>query len=119
VTTPLIALLIQARETGIVLSRQGDRLNLAGPHTVGPVMRALAARKADIWAAWDYLTGAAAVLDWTDGTVARRAAPCQLCGRYTPIRDPYDRLPHHKTCSERALAGLDAKTCGPVDEDAA
>ena len=102
VSAPLVVLLGRARTAGLHISATDGRLHITGPREHGALARALLARKPDVLTLVDAYNGPPRLLDWQAAAV-RDPAPCVLCGRPALLRDPYDGVPMHRTCAERAV----------------
>lgn len=104
VTRPeLVTLLASARRNGVTL-RQNDagRLVARGTRETADIVRALLARKAEVFQLLPLYRGEVAGLDWHHATVGE-PAQCVLCGKPALCREPYDQVPCHKTCVEQRL----------------
>lgn len=98
----LIVLLGRARTAGLHISATDGRLHITGPREHGALARALLARKPDVLTLVDAYSGRRRLLDWQAAAV-RDPRPCVLCGSPALLRDPYDGVPMHRTCAERAV----------------
>mgnify|MGYP001233687543 FL=1 len=102
VSAPLVVLLGRARTAGLHITATDGRLRVTGPREHGALARALLARKPDVLTLVDAYNGRRRLLDWQAAAV-RDPRPCVLCGRPALLRDPYDGVPMHRTCAERAV----------------
>lgn len=103
--TALIFLMDQAREAGLAIDQESeDRLLIRGGRRHEDLMRQLLARKPDVLSLVEIYNGRRARLDWSNTKVGEQPAPCVLCGHGALLRDPYDRVPCHKTCAETLLS---------------
>jgi hypothetical protein len=98
----LIVLLGRARTAGLRITATGGRLHITGPREHGALARALLGRKPDLLPLVDVYNGRRRLLDWQAAAV-RDPRPCVLCGSPALLRDPYDGVPMHRTCAERAV----------------
>lgn len=102
--TPLITLLTRAKQVGLTLHRDRDRLVVRGNPTAAHLGGELIARKKDLFAC-DLLPlyqGVTEGLDWRAASIGEMA-PCLLCGRPALCREPYDGRSCHKVCAEEQL----------------
>lgn len=102
VSAPLVVLLGHARTAGLHITATDGRLRVTGPREHGALARALLARKPAVLTLVDVYNGRRRLLDWQAAAV-RNPRPCVLCGRPALLRDPYDGVPMHRTCAERAV----------------
>lgn len=101
--TGLVALLARARDAGLTLDSDGNRLTVRGDRRHATLVRAILARKAEALTLIDLYNGRTAGLDWRHTTVAEKPGRCVLCRRWALLRDPFDNQPMHKTCAENTI----------------
>jgi hypothetical protein len=104
VNTSLVQMLTKARAAGFALTKNPDgTLTVRGSKSEAALVRVLLARKLEVLTFVDLYNGRITLLDWRHATVGEHPARCVLCRRPALLRDPFDGLPMHKTCVERAL----------------
>ncbi|MGH6654096.1 MAG: hypothetical protein ACRDVE_02690 [Actinocrinis sp.] len=91
----LVDLVAAARYAGVRIERTAEGpLGLKARERAARYARALRQREADVLALYD----------WTHADTGD-PKPCALCGKSAILRDPVERRPCHKVCSDRLLSG--------------